>query len=86
MANHKSAIKRHKQSLKSRDRNRLQKTAVRTIVKETRLAAEAGEKAKALELLQAAERLITKSAGKGLYHPRNASRKVSRLAGFVNSK
>lgn len=84
MANHKSAIKRHRQSLKRRDKNRTQRAAVRSAIKDTRVAAEAGDQKKALELLKAAERLIAKTAGRSLYHPRNASRKVSRLATFVN--
>jgi small subunit ribosomal protein S20 len=84
MANHKSAIKRHRQSLKRRDRNRTQRAAVRNAIKETRVAAEAGEKTKALELLKSAEKLISTTSGRGLYHPRNASRKVSRLAVYVN--
>lgn len=84
MANLKSAIKRNRQSIKRRDRNRDARADVRAAIKDTRAAAENGDKAKALELLKRAEKLIAKAATKRLYHPGNASRKISRLAMLVN--
>ncbi|MBX7143656.1 MAG: 30S ribosomal protein S20 [Oligoflexia bacterium] len=83
MATHKSAEKRHRQSLKRRDRNRVRRAAVRTAIKETRLAADSGDKTKALELLKSAERILSKSAGRKIIHPRSASRHLSRLAAYV---
>lgn len=86
MANLKSAIKRNRQSLKRRDRNREVRSAVRAAIKDARVAAEGGDKAKANEALKKAEKLIAKAANKKVYHGRNASRKVSRLALFVAKK
>lgn len=85
MANHKSAIKRHRQSLKRRDRNRVAKAAVRAAIKDTRLAAQSGNKEKALELLAATEKMVAKSATRGIYHKKNASRKIGRLTVFVKA-
>lgn len=84
MANHASAIKRHRQSLKRRDRNRGKKAAVRNAIKDAREAAQAGDKAKATKLLHAAERMIASAGGRNVFHRRNASRKISRLTVFVN--
>lgn len=86
MATHKSAEKRHRQSLKRRDRNRVRRAAVRSAVKETRLAADSGDKKKALELLRSTERILAKSAGRKVLHSRSASRHMSRLAAYVNRK
>lgn len=83
MANHKSAIKRHKQSLKKRARNRTAKAAVRTAIKKTLAAVESGDHAAAKQLVVEAERVIAKAAAKGLYHRKNSSRKIGRLASFV---
>ncbi len=85
MANHKSAEKRHRQSLKARERNRLARTAVRLAFKKARAAVVAKEST-AKELVVAAERAIAKAASKGLYHKKNAARKISRLKGFASAK
>jgi small subunit ribosomal protein S20 len=79
MANHKSAEKRHRQSLKRRQRNRVAKGAVRTAVKKARAAIEAKDET-AAALVREAEKTIAKAAAKGIFHRRNASRQVSRLA------
>ena len=86
MANHKSAIKRHRQSLKRRDRNRNVKSAIRSSVKEVHAKIAAGDTKGAQELLRAAERLLSKASVKGILHPRNASRRISRLASQVSAK
>jgi len=78
MANHKSAEKRHRQSLKRRDGNRTLRAAVRTAIRVARNAIEAKDNS-AAELIVAAESAISKAATKGLYHKNNASRKISRL-------
>lgn len=92
MANHKSAIKRHRQSLKRRARNRLAKGLIRGAVKGVQAAVEAGagaSKADALKNAQAelrtAEKMLASAGSKKIIHHRAASRKVSRLAKLVNS-
>lgn len=83
MANHKSAEKRNRQNVKRRQRNRVIKAAVRTAIKRTRTAVEAGDKKEAQELLKKAERAVGKATAKGIYHKKTAARKVSRIAQLV---
>ena len=85
MATHKSAIKRHRQSLKRRHRNRLAKGAVRSALKEVVSAAKAGDKKAASDVLRAAERTVAKAAAKGILHRNNAARKISRVAKLVSA-
>ena len=84
MANHKSAIKRNRQNLKIRERNRSAKSSVRTIIKKTLAAVESGDIKSARELLKKAEKAIASATTKRLYHPKNGSRKISRLTKKVN--
>jgi small subunit ribosomal protein S20 len=79
VANHKSALKRIRQSHKRHDRNTHIRSRMRTIIKSFRNAVEAGE-ADAGDKLRAAEREIRKAATKGIIPQRRASRTVSRLA------
>lgn len=84
MANIKSAVKRHKQNLKRRTRNRIRKTRVKTHVKAVKLALLENDIDRARELLPKAMRQIHKAASKGALHKNNASRKISRLARLVD--
>ncbi len=83
MANHKSALKRIRQSHKRQARNTNVRSRMRTIVKKFKLALAAGD-ADAGEKLRAAEREIRKAATKGIIPARRASRTVSRLAKSLN--
>lgn len=84
MANHKSAKKRHKQSLLRRDRNRDAKGACRSAVKQTRAAILENNKEQAESSLKLAEKLIATATSKKIYHKRKAARLVSRLSQAVN--
>jgi small subunit ribosomal protein S20 len=84
MANHKSAIKRHRQSVVRKDRNRVRKSAVRTAIKKAVAAASSGNKEEALALAKTAESMIAKAAKRGLFHKSTVSRKVSRLTKLAN--
>ncbi len=79
MANHASALKRARQSLKIRDRQRGQRSAMRTAIKRVHQAVATGDHAKASEALRAATKLIDTAGRKRLIHPNQASRRVSRL-------
>jgi small subunit ribosomal protein S20 len=68
-------MKRHKQSLKKRARNRHVRSTVKTIVKEVRAGIEEGAEKGAL--------LLTQAGSKGVIHKKTASRKISRLAKAV---
>ena len=85
VANHKSALKRHRQSLVHAGRNRAARTRGRNAVKAVRLDIANGDKAAAAETLTKASSVLAKAAGKGAIHWRQAARKVSRLAKAVNA-
>ena len=84
MANHKSALKRIRQTVKRNERNKGFRTLVKTVTKKVTAEAEAGNKEQAREELKRAEKIIAKVGGKGILHPRAASRKISGLARLVN--
>jgi small subunit ribosomal protein S20 len=84
LANHKSAIKRHKQSEKRRLRNTAVKSTIKTAVKKVRVAADSGNKDEAADNLKTAAKLLDKAVTKGVLHRNNASRRISRLTTLVN--
>ncbi|NUQ37370.1 MAG: 30S ribosomal protein S20 [Caldilineales bacterium] len=85
MATHKSAIKRHRQSLKRRERNRVVRGGVRKAIKNTRVLVAAGEMDAAREAMQEAISHLDKAAEKGILHKNNAARRKSRLARLFNA-
>ncbi len=85
MANHKSALKRASQNEQRRIRNKTTKTKVKNIVKDVRLAAGKESNETVLNKLNQAQSIIDKAAKKGVIHKKTASRKISGLAGLVNS-
>ena len=84
MANHNSAAKRDRQSKIRRLRNRMNKSAMKTAVRQVEEALLAGSEEQARAALKAAVPVIYKTAAKGSIHKKNASRKVSRLTKRVN--
>jgi small subunit ribosomal protein S20 len=84
LANHKSALKRARQSEIRRLRNAGYKTRSKNIVKEVRGAISENDKEQAIEKLKKATTVIQKSASKGVFHKKKASRKISRLARQIN--
>ena len=85
MANHKSAAKRDRQSKMRRLRNRMNKSAMKTAIRQVEEALVAGSEEQAKAALQAAIPVISTTASKGSIHKKNASRKVSRLTKRVNT-
>lgn len=85
MANHKSALKRNKQNEQRNARNTHIRSTMRTLVKQVRETAAAGDKEAAQEALKKAVPYIDKTATKGVIHKATASRKISRLTKLVNS-
>ena len=85
MANIKSQIKRNRTNEEARLRNKSQKSAIRTAMKNVRLAVEAKDKAKALEAEKAAYRLIDKSISDGVQHANTGARQKSTIARLVKS-
>lgn len=85
MANHKSALKRHRQSLVRRSRNRAIKSVLKSSIKAVRVAVEENSLEEAQIALKAAIPTINRAASKGTIHKCTASRKVSRLTKSVNA-
>ena len=85
MANHKSALKRNRQNLLARLRNRANKTKMKNVIKIVLDALEQNSVEGAQEALRDAIPVIEKTATKGSIHKKNASRKVSRLTKRVNA-
>jgi len=85
LANHKSALKRHRQSLVRRSRNRAIKSVLKGSVKSVRVAVEQNSQEEAQAALKAAIPVINRAASKGVIHKNNAARKVSRLTRSVNA-
>ncbi len=79
MANHKSALKRHRQSVTRRARNVGVKTSVKTAAKKVRASLDQKDAAATQAALAAAVPVIDKAASKGVIHKRTASRRISRL-------
>jgi len=84
MANHKSAIKRDRQSKVRRIRNRANKSKMKTAIRRIEEALVAGSEEQAQEALKIAVPIIQKTASKGTVHQKTASRKISRLTKRVN--
>ena len=84
MANHASALKRHRQSLIRRSRNRAAKTRIKNAVKEVMTALESKDMDKAQAALRDATSVLDKAATKKIVHWRMAARKISRLTEQVN--
>lgn len=79
MANHKSAEKAHRQSLKRAARNRSVKSRVKTFITHFKNALKTHNLEASVEAFRRAESEIMKSVSKGVYHLNTAARKVSRL-------
>ncbi len=80
MANHRSALKRFRQSEKRRIHNRIFRTRARTFVKKARAAIASGSDLDAAKAAtRAAVRDLDMAASRGTIHPNNAARRKSRL-------
>lgn len=84
MANHKSALKRARQNVVRRERNRAIKTRVKTAVKTVRAAAATENADEMTTDLRTAQSIIDKAAKRGVIHHRTAARKIARLARLAN--
>lgn len=84
MAHHKDAIKRIRTSEAANVRNRANRTHMRGTVKELRAVIATGDHAAASAALPGVVSELHTMARKGIIHPRNAARRISRLATAVN--
>jgi small subunit ribosomal protein S20 len=79
MAHTHSAEKRNRQAKKRTLRNRSAKATIRTALKKTMAAIEAGDAAKARAEFRLATQCLDKAARNRTIHPNEASRRKSRL-------
>ncbi|MBC8176435.1 MAG: 30S ribosomal protein S20 [Desulfobacteraceae bacterium] len=84
MANHKSALKRARQSEVKRINNKGYKTRVKKAVKEVRTAISDNSVDQAKKSFVKTVSIVQKAASKGVIHKKQASRKISRLATQIN--
>ena len=84
MANIKSAKKRIKTTKSKTERNKVQKSTIKMFSKKIDALVKKGDKTEAEKTLKEANKAIDMAASKGVYHKKNASRKVSRLTKAVN--
>ena len=84
MANHKSALKRARQSEIRRIRNKGYKTRNKHAIKKVRSLVSSNSVDQAKESLSEAVSAIQESASKGVIHKNKASRLISRLTNQVN--
>lgn len=83
MANTAQAKKRARQAEKHREHNASLRSMVRTYIKKTYAAVEAGDKTQAETCFQAAIPVIDRMADKGLIHKNKAARHKSRLSSQI---
>ena len=85
MANHQSTKKRMRQNVKRRDRNRSNRSRLRTQMKKLREAIAANDKKLCEAELQPTISLIDKMVNKRILHRNTAARYKSRLSRHVNA-
>lgn len=83
MANHKSAEKRIRQTIKRTERNRYYRTRIKNIIKAVRESVAANDLPKAQEALKIANKELHKFVSKGIVKKNTAARRVSRLNASV---
>ena len=83
MANHKSALKRIRQTKTRNERNNYYRTRMKNIVK---AVVNAKSKEEALAAFKVANQYLHKMVSKGILKKETASRKVSRLSAFVKKQ
>lgn len=80
MANHKSADKRARQTIRKTEVNTNSRSAVKTFEKKTLAAIAEGQKEDAEKFFKTFSSKIMRAAKNGIYHKNKASRKISRMA------
>jgi small subunit ribosomal protein S20 len=84
VADHASALKRHRQNVKRRLRNQAIKTRMRRLVRDVRQAIGSRDAAAAKSTLDEASKYLAKAVTKGVLHQNTAARRISRLSRAVN--
>jgi len=85
MANHFSALKRARQTVKRSENNRANKSRLRTTLRRFRSALSAGNREQAEQEFRQTVSVLDKSVKKGVLHKNTASRYKSRLSARVKA-
>ena len=85
MANHKSSIKRARQTIVRTERNRAEKTRIKTLRKKALAAVAAGDKTAAAEAASVLSSAVDKAAKRNLVHPNKAANIKSKTAKAIAS-
>ena len=85
MANHKSALKRAKQSEIKRVRNKSIRTRINNIIKQLKLAVNENASEKVAKNFVLAQSVIDKASKKGVIHRKTAARKISKLTRLITA-
>lgn len=85
MANHKSAKKRARQTIKRTLNNKVKNSRTKSALKAIRTAISGKDKTKALELLPSVQGTLSKLAKVGFIKANKAARTTSRLTSQINS-
>ena len=80
MANHKSAIKRIRQTATRTERNRAEKSRMKSTRKKALVAIEAGNKDEAVKAASEFSSVVDKAAKRNLIHPNKAANLKSKTA------
>ncbi|MBN2542334.1 30S ribosomal protein S20 [bacterium] len=83
MATHKSAEKRARQNIKIRERHRILKGHIRSLIKQIQIEKDTDKMKLLLNQLNSA---LDKSVKKGIYHKNTAARHKSRIARLIQEK
>ena len=85
MANHRSAKKRIRQTIRRTAVNRNRISRIRTYVKSVEQAIESGDKKAAATAFRAAQPEIHRGVTKGVLHKNTAARRLSRLSRRISA-
>ena len=85
MANHFSAVKRARQTVKRSENNRANKSRLRTTLRRFRTALSAGNREQAEQEFRQTISVLDKSVKKGVLHKNTAARYKSRLSARVKA-
>ncbi len=84
MANHDSAVKKHRQDEKKRMVNRINRSKMKNKIKALRKKIASGTRDEAVKMLPKTIAIIDMTVRKGTIHKNTGSRYKSRLQGLIN--
>jgi len=85
VANHKSAEKRFRQTVRRTEVNRSRVSRIRTFTKRVESAISSGDKSAAAEAFKEAQPEMMRGVTKGVMHRNTIARKLSRLSARIKS-